>query len=64
MRQLAEAINAARADLAVHGHANAGTEHGTTPAGVEVRNVAQPVIGSVYAVYRMRSRRLGPATVG
>lgn len=62
--QLAEAIDAAGADLAVHGHAHAGTEQGMTPAGVEVRNVAQPVIGSPYVVYRMRSRRLGPATVG
>ena len=62
--QLAEAIDAAGADLAVHGHAHAGTEQGRTPAGVEVRNVAQPVLGSAYAVYRIHPRRLGPAAVG
>jgi Icc-related predicted phosphoesterase len=48
---LAEAIDAAGADLAVHGHAHAGTEKGMTPGGVHVRNVAQPVIRSAYRVY-------------
>lgn len=37
--------------LAVHGHAHAGTEKGITDGGVRVRNVAQPVIRSAYAVY-------------
>jgi Icc-related predicted phosphoesterase len=49
--QLAEAIDATGVDLAVHGHAHFGTEQGTTPAGVRVRNVAQPVIGAAFAVY-------------
>ncbi|MCK2238589.1 MULTISPECIES: metallophosphoesterase [unclassified Crossiella] len=48
---LAEAIDSAGADLAVHGHAHFGTEHGSTPGGVRVRNVAQPVIKSAYQVY-------------
>jgi Icc-related predicted phosphoesterase len=48
---LAEAIDAAGADLAIHGHAHGGTEKGTTPGGVPVRNVAQPVIRSAYRVY-------------
>ena len=48
---LAEAIDAAGADLALHGHAHGGAEKGTTPGGVHVRNVAQPVIGSAYRVY-------------
>lgn len=48
---LAEAIDAAGADLAVHGHAHAGTEHGVTPGGVQVRNVAQPVIQRSYRLY-------------
>jgi len=48
---LAEAIDGAACDLAVHGHAHAGTEHGQTPGGVPVRNVAQPVIGRPYTVY-------------
>jgi Icc-related predicted phosphoesterase len=48
---LAEAIDAAGADLAVHGHAHAGTEKGLTPGGTRVRNVAQPVIRRAYAVY-------------
>ncbi|MGM7648630.1 MULTISPECIES: metallophosphoesterase family protein [Nocardia] len=54
---LGEAIDACGADLAVHGHAHAGTERGTTPGGIRVRNVAQPVIGTEYAVYD-----LAPAT--
>ncbi len=39
--------------LAVHGHAHYGTECGTTPGGTPVRNVAAPVIGAPYAVYRL-----------
>jgi Icc-related predicted phosphoesterase len=48
---LAEAIDAHEVELAVHGHAHAGTEKGLTPAGVRVRNVAQPVLGRAYTVY-------------
>lgn len=48
---LAEAIDRAGADLAVHGHAHLGTESGMTPGGVPVRNVAQPVIKRTYNVY-------------
>ncbi|CUU56405.1 Calcineurin-like phosphoesterase [Parafrankia irregularis] len=39
--------------LALHGHAHYGTEAGATPAGTEVRNVAAPVIGAPFAVYRL-----------
>ncbi|MFL6127806.1 MAG: metallophosphoesterase [Mycobacteriales bacterium] len=48
---LAEAIDGARVDLAVHGHAHAGTEKGVTAGGTRVRNVAQPVLRRAYAVY-------------
>jgi Icc-related predicted phosphoesterase len=48
---LGEAIDDAGADLAVHGHAHAGTEKGVTPGGIHVRNVAQPVIRAPYTVY-------------
>ena len=48
---LAEAIDGARADLVLHGHAHAGSERGTTPGGIPVRNVAQPVIRSAYRLY-------------
>lgn len=48
---LAEAIDRHGADLAVHGHAHAGSEQGCTPGGVQVRNVAQPVLGQAYKVY-------------
>jgi Icc-related predicted phosphoesterase len=48
---LAEAVDLAGADLVVHGHAHNGSEHGTTPGGTPVRNVAQPVVGSAYKVY-------------
>jgi len=48
---LGEALDRGGADLALHGHAHAGTEKGTTAGGVPVRNVAQPVIGRAYNVY-------------
>ena len=48
---LGEAVDAAGADLVVHGHAHSGSEKGATPGGIVVRNVAQPVIGSAYRVY-------------
>lgn len=50
---LGEPIDEFQVDLAVHGHAHAGCERGTTPGGVRVRNVAQPVIRAAYAVYRI-----------
>lgn len=58
---LAEAIDAAGADLAVHGHAHLGTERGFTAGGVRVRNVAQPVIGRAFAVYRLHGDVDGPS---
>jgi Icc-related predicted phosphoesterase len=48
---LAEAIDRAGADLALHGHAHAGCEHGTTLGGVPVRNVALQVLERPYQVY-------------
>ncbi|MEV6558699.1 metallophosphoesterase [Nocardia sp. NPDC051756] len=51
---LGEAIDEFGADLAVHGHAHSGSEHGTTPGGVPVRNVAQPVIQAAYRVYELQ----------
>jgi Icc-related predicted phosphoesterase len=39
--------------LALHGHAHAGSERGTTPGGVKVRNVAHPVIKQAYNVYQL-----------
>lgn len=63
---LAEAVDRAGADLAVHGHAHAGTEHGVTSGGVPVRNVAQPVIRRAFAVYHLhpRSPEDGRAVIG
>ncbi|MFJ7147304.1 metallophosphoesterase [Streptomyces sp. NPDC100445] len=54
---LAEAVDTGGADLAVHGHAHAGTEHGMTSGGVRVRNVAQPVIGQAFHVYHLPGRQ-------
>lgn len=54
---LAEAIDSAGADLAVHGHAHLGTEHGMTAGGVHVRNVAMPVIDRAFAVYHLSPHR-------
>ncbi len=48
---LGEAVDQAGADLAIHGHAHRGTEKGVTPGGIQVRNVAQPVISRAYNVY-------------
>jgi Icc-related predicted phosphoesterase len=49
----AEACDRAGAHLAVHGHAHHGSEHGRTPAGIPVRNVALPVLRRPYAVYEL-----------
>jgi Icc-related predicted phosphoesterase len=50
---LAEAIDRAGADLALHGHAHRGSRTGVTSRGVPVRNVAQPVIGRAYEVFHL-----------
>lgn len=48
---LGEAIDRAGADLVLHGHAHMGVERGRTPAGIPVRNVAQPVLRCAYRVF-------------
>lgn len=48
---LAEAVDRTGVDLALHGHAHHGSEKGVTPGGVNVRNVAVPVLRRPYAVY-------------
>jgi Icc-related predicted phosphoesterase len=50
---LAEAIDRAGADLVLHGHAHRGVGSGATPGGIPVRNVAWPVIGEAYALFRL-----------
>ncbi len=50
---LGQAIDSAPTALAIHGHAHAGTERGTTPGGVRVRNVAHPVIKQAYSVFHL-----------
>jgi Icc-related predicted phosphoesterase len=50
---LGQAVDAAPTALALHGHAHAGSERGTTPGGVKVRNVAHPVIKQAYSVYEL-----------
>lgn len=52
---LAEAIDAAGASAAFHGHAHFGTERGNTPGGIPVRNVALTVIRHAYHVYSFDS---------
>jgi Icc-related predicted phosphoesterase len=51
---LAEAVDTAGADFAVHGHAHHGTERGVTPLGTPVRNVAQPVLRRPYGLYTLQ----------
>jgi Icc-related predicted phosphoesterase len=53
---LGEAIDSAPTALAVHGHAHLGTERGTTPGGVRVRNVAHPVIKQAYSVFQLANQ--------
>jgi Icc-related predicted phosphoesterase len=50
---LGQAIDSAPTALAVHGHAHAGCERGSTPGGVRVRNVAHPVIKQAYSVFHL-----------
>ena len=50
---LGQAIDAAGADLVVHGHAHAGTFEGRTPEGIPVYNVAQQVLGKPYHVFTL-----------
>jgi Icc-related predicted phosphoesterase len=50
---LAEAVDRAGADLAIHGHAHRGSERGMTPGGVKVRNVAQPVLSAPFRVFEL-----------
>ncbi|MGD9754364.1 MAG: metallophosphoesterase [Acidimicrobiia bacterium] len=65
---LGEAVDAAGADLIVHGHAHHGSERGTTPTGIPVRNVAMPLIGCAYRVFNVGGAGCGvvsgPASVG
>ncbi|MEZ0391323.1 MAG: metallophosphoesterase [Pseudobdellovibrionaceae bacterium] len=50
---LAEAIDDGGANVAFHGHAHKGTEHGVTLGGVPVRNVAQHVIRHAFKIYSL-----------
>lgn len=52
---LGQAIDSAPTMLAVHGHAHAGSERGSTPGGVRVRNVAHPVIKQAYNVFHVHN---------
>ncbi|MBP2190628.1 metallophosphoesterase family protein [Nocardia goodfellowii] len=62
--ELATAIDRGAADLAVHGHAHAGTESGQTPGGVPVRNVSYPVLRRPYAVYIVEPTETVPPPAG
>ncbi len=59
---LAEAVDTAGADLVLHGHAHRGIEWGSTPGGIPVRNVAQPVIRRAFAVYTLEPRGIALAS--
>jgi Icc-related predicted phosphoesterase len=51
---LAEAVDSrVCADLVLHGHAHNGSPAGVTPGGVQVRNVAIPVIKRPYVVFEL-----------
>ena len=57
--QLGEAVDNAGADLAVHGHAHAGSRRGATEGGVPTFNVARPVLGAPYTVLTVDPERCG-----
>jgi Icc-related predicted phosphoesterase len=61
---LAEAIDCAGADLALHGHAHKGREEGCTPGGTPVRNVAMPVLGAAYRVFALAPNAISRCAVG
>jgi len=62
---LAEAVDNAGADLVLHGHAHHGAEKGRTPAGIPVRNVAQPLIQHAYNIFTLDAhRQVLPAAAG
>jgi Icc-related predicted phosphoesterase len=53
--RLAEALDRAGADLAIHGHAHNGALKGLTPRGIPVRNVAMPLIKRPYVIFTLDS---------
>jgi Icc-related predicted phosphoesterase len=53
--RLAEALDNAGADLAIHGHAHSGAQKGVTARGIPVRNVAMPLIRRPFAVFTLDS---------
>jgi len=57
--QLGEAVDRAGADVAVHGHAHAGSRRGATEGGVPTFNVARPVLGAPYTVLTVDPARCG-----
>ena len=57
--QLGEAVDGAGADLAVHGHAHAGSRRGATEGGVPTFNVARPVLAAPYTVLTVDPQRCG-----
>jgi Icc-related predicted phosphoesterase len=61
---LGQAIDSAPTALAIHGHAHAGSERGTTPGGVRVRNVAHPVIKQAYSIFHLGGQAAGDALLG
>ena len=57
--QLGEAVDGAGADLAIHGHAHAGSRRSATEGGVPTFNVARPVLGAPYTVLTVDPDRCG-----
>lgn len=53
---LGDAIDRGGCDLAIHGHAHRGRFAGTTPKGIPVHNVAQPLIATPYHVFSPAGR--------
>lgn len=57
--RLGRVIDQAGVSLAIHGHAHHGREHGQTPGGVPVRNVAYKVIKTAYRLYTLQPTNSG-----
>lgn len=61
---LAEALDRVGCELVVHGHAHNGSEYGQTAGGIDVYNVAMPLIRRAFRVFEVESPALTSAPAG
>ena len=59
---LAEALDRVGCELAIHGHAHNGSESGATAGGIDVYNVAMPLIRRAFRVFDVEPALLSSAS--